>query len=97
MRGLLAILAMASLIAPCARGFAAERGEPGTAAASSTLRMEDLEVRGLREKPEALHVPALRGAAPPSSVRYDLFLEDMNRAVSPEEIGPQTPPPAATR
>lgn len=97
MRRLSAILVLASLIAPCAEGFAAERAKPAPAAASSTLRMEDLEVRGLREKPETLYVPALRGVARPSPVRYDLFLEDMNRAVSPREIDPQTPPPAAIR
>jgi hypothetical protein len=97
MRRLIAILALSFLIAPCPRGSAAERAKPGPAAASSTLRMEDLEVRGLREKPETLYVPALRGVARPSPVRYDLFLEDMNRAVSPREIAPQTPPPAATR
>jgi len=97
MRSLSAILVLASLIAPCAGGFAAERAKPDPAGSPSTLRMEDLEVRGLREKPEALYAPALRGVVPPSSVRYDLFLEDMNRAVSPREIGPQTPPQAATR
>ncbi len=49
--------------------------------AGAPLLMEELEVRGLRERPEVLYLPSHRGIAPPSPVRYDLFLEDMERPV----------------
>jgi hypothetical protein len=76
-----AILALAA-----ARGFAAEppRGE----GEASTLRMEELEVRGLREKPGILYLPVHKGIVFPSPVGYDLFLEDMARPVFPREISP---------
>ncbi|MBP2675453.1 MAG: hypothetical protein H6Q84_2293 [Deltaproteobacteria bacterium] len=90
MKRFLGILALLSLLAVPAQGFAAERKKAG--APPAALRMEDLEVRGLKEKPEALYVPVLRGVSRPSPVRYDLFLVDMNRVVSPQEIVPQAPP-----
>lgn len=90
MKKILGILALLSLFTPPAQGLAAERKK--AAAPPAALRMEDLEVRGLKEKPEALHVPALRGVSRPSPVRYDLFLVDMNRVVSPGETAPQAPP-----
>jgi len=49
---------------------------------SAPLVMEELEVRGLREMPEDLYLPVHRGVSLPSPVRYDLFLEDMERPVS---------------
>jgi len=49
--------------------------------------MEELEVRGLREKPEVLYLPVHRGIALPSPVRYDLFLEDMARPILPGPDG----------
>lgn len=57
---------------------------------SAPLLMEELEVRGLREKPGALYLPAHRGVAPPSPVRYDLFLEDVERPGVQREILPGT-------
>ena len=51
-----------------------------------SLRMEDLEVRGLRERPDILYLPVSAGIALPSPVRYDLFLEDMTRPILPQEI-----------
>lgn len=58
---------------------------------SAPLLMEELEVRGLREKPGVLYLPAHRAVAPPSPVRYDLFLEDMERPVLQRGILPGTP------
>lgn len=58
---------------------------------NAPLRMEELEVRGLREKPEVLYLPVHRGIALPSPVRYDLFLEDMERPVFHREILPGPP------
>lgn len=68
--------------------------EPRKAAGGgpSSLRMEDLEVRGLRERPDILYLPVSAGIALPSPVRYDLFLEDMTRPILPREILPETPP-----
>jgi len=70
-------------------GFTAEppRGDGGPA----PLRMEELEVRGLREKPEVLYLPVPRGIDIPSPVRYDLFLDDVTRPVFPWEFSSRTP------
>jgi len=71
---------------------------PGAAWAGSTpLQMEELEVRGLREKPGVLYIPVNPGIALPSPVRYDLFLEDMARPVLPREILPEASPAGETR
>lgn len=77
------------LLVVAARGFA---GEPsgGTGGGNEPLRMEELEVRGLREKPEALFLPAHRGIVLPSPVRYDLFLEDMERPLFHRGVLPGT-------
>ena len=59
--------------------WAAEKSRP-------SLTMEELEVRGSREKPDTLFLPvpgAIRHVAP---VRFDLFREDMTRPVLPWEI-----------
>ena len=72
--------------APC---FAAEK--PAAGGGSHSLRMEELEVRGLREKPGVLYLPVHRGITIPSPVRYDLFLEDMARPVFPREVLPEDP------
>ena len=83
-----AVVLYAVLVLTAVRGFAAEppRGEGGAA----TLRMEELEVRGFREKPGILYLPVHKGIASPSPVRYDLFLEDMARPVFPREISIRT-------
>ena len=84
-----AALAVLLLLAT-AGGFAAEpSGERG--GGNAPLRMEELEVRGLREKPEVLYLPVHRGIVLPSPVRYDLFLEDMARPVFPREVFPGRP------
>lgn len=80
---------LALCILAAAPGFAAER--PATDGGSHSLRMEELEVRGLREKPEVLYLPVHRGITIPSPVRFDLFLEDMARPVFPREVLPEAP------
>jgi len=87
-----AVALIALLLLAVDQGFAAD--PPG--AAPAPLRMEELEVRGLREKPEVLYLPVPRGIVLPTPVRYDLFLEDMERPVFPREILPQTPPAGGT-
>lgn len=87
MRRAAAFLAFCILAA--APGFAAEK--PGAGRGSNSLRMEELEVRGLREKPGVLYLPVHRGITIPSPVRYDLFLEDMARPVFPREVLPEAP------
>ena len=74
------------LVLTAARGFAAE--PPRGDGVPPPLRMEELEVRGLRERPEILYRPVHRGILLPSHVRYDLFLEDMERPGFPGEITP---------
>jgi hypothetical protein len=78
------------LLLAAAGGIAAESpGAPG--GGNAPLRMEELEVRGLREKPGVLYLPVHRGIEFPSPVRYDLFLEDMARPVLPREVFPGRP------
>jgi len=83
------VMFLALCILAAVPGFAAEK--PAAGGGSHSLRMEELEVRGLREKPEVLYLPVHRGIAIPSPVRYDLFLEDMARPVFPREILQEAP------
>jgi len=92
-----AIVALFLLAA--ARGFAAEpsKGTGGGNAplrmeelevyGNAPLRMEELEVFGFQEKPEVLYTPVHRGITLPSPVRYDLFLDDMERPIVPGPHG----------
>ena len=66
---------------------------PGEAHAADkdrpSLTMEELEVRGRREKPDRLFLPvpgAIRHVAP---VRFDLFREDRTKPVLPWESDPR--------
>ena len=70
-----------------ARGFAGETSG-GTDGGNEPLRMEELEVRGLRDTLEVLYQPVHRGIVLPSPVRYDLFLEDMEQPVLHREFLP---------
>lgn len=62
----------------------------GTARAADAdqppLAMEELEVRGRREKPDMLYLPVPRGIRHAAPVRFDLLREDMTRPVLPWEI-----------
>jgi hypothetical protein len=80
---------LALCILATAPGFAAEKSARG---GPDSLRMEELEVRGLREKPGVLYLPVHHGNSNPSPVRYDLFLADMARPVLPREIHAETSP-----
>jgi hypothetical protein len=82
-----AVMCIVLGILAAAPGGAAEK--PAAGGGSHSLRMEELEVRGLREKPEVLYLPVHRGITIPSPVRYDLFLEDMARPVFPREVLPE--------
>ena len=86
----LAAAFLAFCILAAAPGVAAEK--PAKSGGPQSLRMDELEVRGLREKPEVLYLPVLHGITVPSPVRYDLFLTDMARPVLPREIPAETPP-----
>jgi len=71
----------------CVPGAIAGAKEPsGTARGPSPLKMEELEVRGLLEKPDRLYIPASRRTLPPLPTRFDFFLEDLTRPVLPWEI-----------
>jgi len=87
MKRVAAFLALCILAA--APGFAADK--PAAGGGSRSLRMEELEVRGLREKPGVLYLPVHQGITIPTPVRYDLFLEDMARPVFPREVLPEEP------
>jgi len=87
MRRAAAFLALCILAA--APGFAAEKS--ATRSGSPSLRMEELEVRGFREKPGVLYLPVHQEITIPTPVRYDLFLEDMARPVFPREVLPEAP------
>ncbi len=50
------------------------------------LSMEELEVRGRREKPDRLYLPVPRGIRHAVPVRFDLLREDMTRPILPWEI-----------
>jgi len=82
----LAILFLSAAHSPAAEPRKATGGGP------HSLRMEALEVRGLREKPDILYLPVPAGIALSSPVRYDLFLEDMTRPILPREILPEMSP-----
>lgn len=88
MRRAAVFLALGILAA--APGLAAEK--PAAGGGSNSLRMEELEVRGLREKPSVLYLPVHHGNTNPSPVRFDLFLTDMARPVLPREIHGEEPP-----
>lgn len=48
------------------------------------LKMEELEVRGIRENPDVLYLPVPEGIYFLSPVRFDLIREDVVRPVLPE-------------
>ncbi len=75
------------LLVLTARGFAGETSG-WTDGGNEPLRMEELEVSGLRDKQEVLYQPVPRGIVLPSPVRYDLFLEDMGQPVLDREFLP---------
>jgi hypothetical protein len=61
------------------------------------LTMEELEVRGRREKPDRLYLPVPPGIRHSSPVRFDLLREDMTRPVLPWEIDSRNQPVGGSR
>ena len=61
------------------------------------LTMEELEVRGRREKPDRLYLPVPRGIRHAAPVRFDLLREDMTRPVLPWEIDSRNKPVGGKR
>jgi hypothetical protein len=86
---------LAILLLTAASGTAAE-SPGGGGGVNAPLRMEELEVLGRRQAPEVLYLPVHRGIALPAPVRYDLFLEDMEKPVFPREISPRKRPAGRT-
>ena len=60
---------------------------PAGGAETTPLSMEELEVRGVIEKPDRLYVSMPKPIFDPAPVRLDLFSEDLGRPVHPPEIG----------
>jgi len=56
------------------------------------LTMEELEVRGRREKPDKLYLPVSRGIRHSAPVRFDLLREDMTRPILPWAIDSRNKP-----
>jgi hypothetical protein len=75
-----------------ARGNALAAGED-----PPPLTMEELEVRGRREKPDRLYLSVPRGMRHAAPVRFDLLREDMTRPVLPWEIDNQNEPAGGKR
>jgi len=76
---LLAVVLAGGIFTPPGNGEA-------TAAESPLLTMEELEVRGYREKPGQLYIPVPDHVFLPAPVRYDLLRKDLARPVLPWEI-----------
>lgn len=58
----------------------------GPEAEPPPLSMEELEVRGFRDKPGQLYVSVPNQVFSPAPVRFDLFREDLARPILPWEI-----------
>ena len=86
------VLAFLAILLLSAAGSPAAEPRKVSGGGQHSLRMEELEVRGLREKPDVLYLPVPAGIALPSPVRYDLFLEDLTRPILPREILPEASP-----
>jgi len=91
----LAALALAGLIGS---GMVMGTGKARAAATGKApLTMEELEVRGRREKPDKLYLPVFRGIRHPAPVRFDLLREDMTRPILPWEIESRNKPVGGKR
>ena len=91
----LAALALAVLIGS---GMVMGTGKARAAATDKApLTMEELEVRGRREKPDKLYLPVPRGIRHPDPVRFDLLREDMTRPILPWEIDSRNKPMGGKR
>lgn len=89
-----ALLALAGVLYATAALPAAKAPQ---AAEGGPLAMEALEVRGVREKPEQLYVPAPKRLFHYAPVRYDLFTEDLAEPIPPSEVRDDRPINGGTR
>lgn len=75
-----------------AGGFLPSRGMAESAKAESpVLTMEELEVRGFREKPGQLYISVPDQIFLPARVRYDLLAEDLAKPILPWELKEEYP------
>ena len=91
----MAALALAGLIGS---GMVMGTGKARASAKDKApLTMEELEVRGRREKPDKLYLPVPRGIRHPATVRFDLLREDMTMPILPWEIDSRDKPVGGKR
>ena len=91
----LVALALAGLIGS---GMVMGTGKTRAAATDKApLTMEELEVRGRREKPDKLYLPVSQGIRHPAPVRFDLLREDMTMPILPWEIDSRDKPVGGKR
>ena len=91
----LVALALAGLIGS---GMVMGTGKARAAATDKApLTMEELEVRGRREKPDKLYLPVSQGIRHPAPVRFDLLREDMTMPILPWEIDSRDKPVGGKR
>jgi hypothetical protein len=91
----LVFLLLACLISP---GMMMGTGKARAAGTNPPpLTMEELEVRGRREKPDRLYLPVPRGIRHAAPVRFDLLREDMTRPILPWEIDGRNQPVGGKR
>jgi hypothetical protein len=91
---------LASLLLACLIGSGMMMGTGKARAAGadqSPLTMEELEVRGRREKPDRLFLPVPPGIRHAAPVRFDLLREDMARPILPWEIDSRNKPVGGKR
>ncbi len=81
-----AVLIGALFLALVPRAASGAQDRPDAGAGPHPLKMEELEVRGLREKPDRLYLPVPGQVHFPLPTRFDLFREDLARPVLPWEI-----------
>lgn len=67
-------------------GAIARAQEASDAAGGAPLKMEELEVRGILEKPGRLFVPPPAQILLPLPVRFDFYREDLVKPILPWEI-----------
>ena len=85
------VLLLAAVL-PVATGSGEDHRVPG--ADTPPLKMEELEVRGTRARPDVLYLPVPEGIYFLSPVRFDLIREDVVRPVLPEgDFGETNPKP----
>ena len=81
----------------CMPGAIARAQEPSGAEGGAPLKMEELEVRGILEKPGRLYLPRPTQILLPLPVKFDFFREDMVKPILPREITNDRLPNGGTR